>query len=140
MEEPKMKDLEILERSCSIYLVRYLLYHPHQSLTMLMTTEGKSLSTKNRRLEELEVAGLIDIYPEEGEDKRVKGYYDLTPMGVEVAKHLDAIYDLMKDRLSGCNDSYTIYKSPDFALYKKRLKKKYGSARKDQTASESHQD
>ncbi len=30
--------------------------------------------------------GLIDIIPVEGEDKRVKGYYDLTPMGTEVAK------------------------------------------------------
>jgi hypothetical protein len=82
MEEPKMKDLEILERSCSIYLVRYLLHHPHQSLTMLMTTEGKSLSTKNRRLGELTVAGLISLEAEVDEDKRVKGYYDLTPLGV----------------------------------------------------------
>ncbi len=116
-----MKDLEILERSCSIYLVRYLLHHPHQSLTMLMSTEGKSLSTKNRRLDELGVAGLIDIYPEEGEDKRVKGYYDLTPMGVEVAKHLDAIYDLMKYHLSGCNENYTIFTDPEI---KKKLEKK----------------
>ncbi|MBR3409537.1 MAG: hypothetical protein IKG94_02010 [Candidatus Methanomethylophilaceae archaeon] len=109
MEEPKMKDLEILERSCSIYLVRYLLHHPHQSLTMLMTTEGKSLSTKNRRLGELTVAGLISLEAEVDEDKRIKGYYDLTPLGVEVAKRLDEIYDLMKDRLIGCNENYTVY-------------------------------
>ena len=139
MDEPRIKDLEILERSCSIYLVRYLLHHPHQNMSMIMSTEGKCLGTKNRRIDELVVAGLIDVVTE-GEDKRRKGFFELTPTGVEVAKHLDAIYDLMKDRLAGCNDSYTIYTSPELESFKGRWKRKYGSAGEDQTVPESRQD
>ncbi len=112
METPKIDDLEILERSCSIYLVRYLLHEPHQNMSMIMSTEGKCLSTKNRRIGELVIAGLVDYEPDDSSGRK-KGYFDLTPMGVEVAKHLDAIYDLMKDRLEGCNDDYTEYKNPD---------------------------
>ena len=34
-------------------------------------------------------------------------------MVLAVAEHLDAIYDLMKDHLAGCIDSYVMYVSPE---------------------------
>lgn len=112
MDEPKIDDLELLERSCSTYLLRYLYHHPHQNKSMLMSTEGKCLSTKNRRIDELIVAGLITINNDDFEDRRKGVYYMLTPLGIEVAKRLDEIYILMEEQLSGVNNDYSTYVNP----------------------------
>lgn len=113
MEEPRIDDLELLERSCSTYLLRYLYHHPNQNKSMLMSTEGKCLSTKNRRIGELMVAGLVTVNDDDFEDRRKGVYYTLTPLGIEVAKRLDEIYGLMENRLSGVNEDYSIYIDPE---------------------------
>ena len=112
MEEPRVDDLELLERSCSTYLLRYLYHHPNQNKSMLMSTEGKCLSTKNRRIDELMVAGLITVNDDDFEDRRKGVYYMLTPLGTEVAKRLDEIYGLMEEHLSGVSDDYSTYVNP----------------------------
>ena len=77
-----------------------------------MSTEGKALSTKNRRINQLFIAGLIDSDIREEEGMRKGEYFRLTNMGKEVADHLDAIYEIMKDHLAGCNEDFTSYSNP----------------------------
>lgn len=79
---------------------------------MLMSTEGKCLSTKNRRIDDLMVAGLITVNDDDFEDRRKGVYYMLTPLGIEVAKRLDEIYGLMEEHLSGVSDDYSTYINP----------------------------
>ena len=50
MREPEIDDLELLERSCSMFVLRYLLHHPRKNKTEIMSTEGRNLTTKNRRI------------------------------------------------------------------------------------------
>ena len=50
MREPEIDDLELLERSCSMFVLRYLLHHPRKNKTEIMSTEGRNLTTKNRRM------------------------------------------------------------------------------------------
>jgi len=112
MDEPMMDDLKILELSCSIYIVRYLNRHPGLNKSQIMSTEGRALSTKNRRIDQLYIAGLIDSDIREEEGMRKGEYFKLTDMGKEVADHLDAIYEIMKDHLAGCNEDFTSYTNP----------------------------
>lgn len=64
MREPEIDDLELLERSCSTFVLRYLLHHPNRNKTEIMSTEGRNLTTKNRRIDELLAYNLLEV--EEG--------------------------------------------------------------------------
>lgn len=112
MEEPKIDDLTLLEHSCNMFLLRYLLHNPGQTRSSLMAAGNRCLSTKQRRIGELHVAGLIEIF-EGPDDGRFKGTICLTPTGKVVAEHLDAIYEAMKPHLEGCNSDFTEYINPE---------------------------
>lgn len=60
MREPEIDDLELLERSCSTFVLRYLLHHPNRNKTEIMSTEGRNLTTKNRRIDELLAYNLLE--------------------------------------------------------------------------------
>lgn len=94
MEEPKIGDLEFLERSCAIFILRYLRAHPGSNKTMISSTEGQKVSSKIRTLEVLMNWGLVDA--EQGRRREV--LYSLTSAGEKVADHLDAIHAIMENQ------------------------------------------
>ncbi len=91
LEQPQMADLELLERSCNMYLLRYIGKNPGKNQSELMSTEGKNLSTKNKRLREL----LHDFYLFPENKGRQMTYY-LTEDAMEIVEHLDAIAEIIK--------------------------------------------
>ena len=94
MDEPKIGDLEFLERSCAIFILRYLKAHPGSNKTMISSTEGQKVSSKIRTLDVLMNWGLVDA--EQGRRREV--LYSLTPEGEKVADHLDAIHAIMESQ------------------------------------------
>ena len=93
MREPEIDDLELLERSCSMFVLRYLLHHPRKNKTEIMSTEGRNLTTKNRRIDELLAYNLLEV--EEG--YRRETIYSLSDQGRRIAEHLDEICAILDE-------------------------------------------
>ena len=109
MREPEIDDLELLERSCSTFVLRYLLHHPNRNKTEIMSTEGRNLTTKNRRIDELLAYNLLEV--EEG--YRRETIYSLSDPGRRIAEHLDAICEILDEIRPGMNDDGTVYMDPN---------------------------
>ena len=109
MEEPKMEDMEIFERSCCLFVLRYLYAHPGKNKTEIMSTEGKSLNTKGRRIDELLHERLLDVDP--GERREL--IYSLSEYGARIAPHIEAIYEILKERDQYMNEDGSIYIDPE---------------------------
>lgn len=109
MDEPRMEDMEIFERSCSIFVLRYLHAHPGKNKTEIMSTEGKSLNTKGRRIDELLHERLLDVDP--GERREL--IYSLSEYGERIAPHLEAIYEILKERDQYLSGDGTVYMDPE---------------------------
>ncbi len=103
MENPKIRDLEFMERSCMTYVMRYLLHNPRKSTSEIISTEGKCFSTKLRRLRELEQVGLVQSMEDRSGGRRRK-LYELTPDGMEIAEILDRIGQLMSESQMGVEE------------------------------------
>ena len=117
-EDPRIDDLEILERSNSTYIIRLLEKYPGLNKTEIMCTEGRNLSTKNRRLDELVQAGLLDI----DEGPRREMIFSLSEYGKRIAPHLDAICEILKEHNSYTNEDGTVYIDP---LAIEKMRKSY---------------
>ena len=109
MREPEIDDLELLERSCSMFVLRYLLHHPRKNKTEIMSTEGRNLTTKNRRIDELLAYNLLEV--EEG--YRRETIYSLSDQGRRIAQHLDEICAILDEIRPGMNDDETVYVNPE---------------------------
>lgn len=109
MREPEIDDLELLERSCSMFVLRYLLHHPRKNKTEIMSTEGRNLTTKNRRIDELLAYNLLEV--EEG--YRRETIYSLSDQGRRIAEHLDEICAILDEIRPGMNDDETVYVNPE---------------------------
>ena len=109
MREPEIDDLELLERSCSMFVLRYLLHHPRKNKTEIMSTEGRNLTTKNRRIDELLAYNLLDV--EEG--YRRETIYSLSDQGRRIAEHLDAISAILDEIRPGMNEDGDVYIDPE---------------------------
>ncbi len=109
MREPEIDDLELLERSCSTFVLRYLLHHPNRNKTEIMSTEGRNLTTKNRRIDELLAYNLLEV--EEG--YRRETIYSLSDPGRRIAEHLDAICEILDEIRPCMNEDGTVYVDPD---------------------------
>lgn len=109
MREPEIDDLELLERSCSMFVLRYLLHHPRKNKTEIMSTEGRNLTTKNRRIDELLAYNLLEV--EEG--YRRETIYSLSDQGRRIAQHLDEICAILNEIRPGMNDDETVYVNPE---------------------------
>ena len=107
-EVPRIDDLEILERSNSTYIIRLLERYPGLNKSEIMSTEGRNLSTKNRRLDELLKVGILDI---DGNSKK-ELIYSLSEYGQEIAVHLDAIYEIIKRHDSYMTEDGSAYIDP----------------------------
>ena len=106
MREPEIDDLELLERSCSMFVLRYLLHHPRKNKTEIMSTEGRNLTTKNRRIDELLAYNLLEV--EERET-----IYSLSDRGRRIAEHLDAISTILDEIRPGMSEEGDVYIDPD---------------------------
>ena len=109
MREPAIDDLELLERSCSMFVLRYLLHHPRKNKTEIMSTEGRNLTTKNRRIDELLAYNLLEV--EEG--YRRETIYSLSDQGRRIAEHLDAISTILDEIRPGMSEEGDVYIDPD---------------------------
>ena len=109
MRVPEIDDLELLERSCSMFVLRYLLHHPRKNKTEIMSTEGRNLTTKNRRIDELLAYNLLEV--EEG--YRRETIYSLSDQGRRIAEHLDEICAILDEIRPGMNDDETVYVNPE---------------------------
>ena len=109
MREPEIDDLELLERSCSMFVLRYLLHHPRKNKTEIMSTEGRNLTTKNRRIDELLAYNLLEV--EEG--YRRETIYSLSDRGRRIAEHLDAISAILDEIRPGMSEEGDVYIDPD---------------------------
>lgn len=109
MTEPNMDDLDFLEKSCSGFVLRYLLEHPGSNTSQIMSAGGKNLSTKHRRVEDLTNLGLI---VPEWNGREVN--YELSDYGRSIALLLNAISDLMKEFRSGFDESGSVWVSPHY--------------------------
>ena len=109
MREPEIDDLELLERSCSMFVLRYLLHHPRKNKTEIMSTEGRNLTTKNRRIDELLAYNLLEV--EEG--YRRETIYSLSDRGRRIAEHLDAISTILDEIRPGMSEEGDVYIDPD---------------------------
>ena len=109
MREPEIDDLELLERSCSMFVLRYLLHHPRKNKTEIMSTEGRNLTTKNRRIDELLAYNLLEV--EEG--YRRETIYSLSDQGRRIAEHLDEICAILDEIRPGMNDDETVHVNPE---------------------------
>ncbi len=109
MREPEIDDLELLERSCSMFVLRYLLHHPRKNKTEIMSTEGRNLTTKNRRIDELLAYNLLEV--EEG--YRRETIYSLSDQGRRIAEHLDAISTILDEIRPGMSEEGDVYIDPD---------------------------
>ena len=113
MREPEIDDLELLERSCSMFVLRYLLHHPRKNKTEIMSTEGRNLTTKNRRMnrriDELLAYNLLEV--EEG--YRRETIYSLSDRGRRIAEHLDAISTILDEIRPGMSEEGDVYIDPD---------------------------
>ena len=109
MREPEIDDLELLERSCSMFVLRYLLHHPRKNKTEIMSTEGRNLTTKNRRIDELLAYNLLEV--EEG--YRRETIYSLSDQGRRIAEHLDAISAILDEIRPGMSADGVVYINPD---------------------------
>ena len=107
-DDPRIDDLEILERSNSTYIIRLLEKYPGLNKTEIMCTEGRNLSTKNRRLDELLKAGILDL---DG-NSRKELIYSLSEYGQAIAVHLDAIYEIIQLHDSYMNADGSAYIDP----------------------------
>ena len=107
MREPEIDDLELLERSCSMFVLRYLLHHPRKNKTEIMSTEGRNLTTKNRRIDELLAYNLLEV--EEG--YRRETIYSLSDRGRRIAEHLDAISTILDEIRPGMSEEGDVYES-----------------------------
>ena len=109
MREAEIDDLELLERSCSMFVLRYLLHHPRKNKTEIMSTEGRNLTTKNRRIDELLAYNLLEV--EEG--YRRETIYSLSDQGRRIAEHLDAISTILDEIRPGMSEEGDVYIDPD---------------------------
>ena len=109
MREPEIDDLELLERSCSMFVLRYLLHHPRKNKTEIMSTEGRNLTTKNRRIDELLAYNLLEV--EEG--YRRETIYSLSDQGRRIAEHLDAISTILDEIRPGMSEEGDVYIDPE---------------------------
>lgn len=109
-------------------LLRYTYHNPGLNKSMLMSTEGKFLSTKNKRIDELHLLGLIEEESDQVEGRRKGTYFGVTPLGEEVVMHLEAIYNLTKDGIAGANEDYTVYIDPDIDGKLEPFRKKDGDS------------
>ena len=109
MREPEIDDLELLERSCSMFVLRYLLHHPRKNKTEIMSTEGRNLTTKNRRIDELLAYNLLEV--EEG--YRRETIYSLSDQGRRIAEHLDGICAILDEIRPGMSEEGDVYIDPD---------------------------
>ena len=109
MREPEIDDLEFLERSCSMFVLRYLLHHPRKNKTEIMSTEGRNLTTKNRRIDELLAYNLLEV--EEG--YRRETIYSLSDQGRRIAEHLDEICAILDEIRPGMSEEGDVYIDPD---------------------------
>ena len=107
MREPEIDDLELLERSCSMFVLRYLLHHPRKNKTEIMSTEGRNLTTKNRRIDELLAYNLLEV--EEGYRRETI----LSDRGRRIAEHLDAISTILDEIRPGMSEEGDVYIDPD---------------------------
>ena len=74
-----------------------------------MSTEGRNLTTKNRRIDELLAYNLLEV--EEG--YRRETIYSLSDPGRRIAEHLDAICEILDEIRPGMNDDGTVYMDPN---------------------------
>ena len=95
MREPEIDDLELLERSCSMFEI--------------MSTEGRNLTTKNRRIDELLAYNLLEV--EEG--YRRETIYSLSDQGRRIAEHLDEICAILDEIRPGMSEEGDVYIDPD---------------------------
>ena len=110
MDEPKIGDLEFLERSCAIFILRYLKAHPGSNKTMISSTEGQKVSSKIRTLDVLMNWGLVEIEP----GRRREVLYSLTPAGEKVADHLNAIYAIIEKQMeAGFNEGIAYFENTE---------------------------
>ncbi len=109
MREPEIDDLELLERSCSMFVLRYLLHHPRKNKTEIMSTEGRNLTTKNRRIDELLAYNLLEV--EEG--YRRETIYSLSDQGRHIAEHLDEICAILDEIRPGMSADGVVYINPE---------------------------
>ena len=129
MREPEIDDLELLERSCSMFVLRYLLHHPRKNKTEIMSTEGRNLTTKNRRIDELLAYNLLEVnlttknrridellaynLLEVEEGYRRETIYSLSDQGRRIAEHLDAISTILDEIRPGMSEEGDVYIDPD---------------------------
>lgn len=96
-----------------MYILRYLRRHPGANQSEIMSTEGKKLSTKNRRLVDLSFWGLVDIDKDHGREVR----FQLTPEGLYVAELLDLIAEMFDKRKEGMNEDMTVWMCKEMREY-----------------------